>query len=142
MGNKIVFTESILKRFLPKIDTSGECWIWKAALVYGYGKFRVGQTMEMAHRVSYQLFKGEISDGLHLDHLCRTPDCVNPAHLEPVTCRENLMRGHNTLPLLNSQKTHCPLGHDYSPRGNGSRWCKTCNRDQKQRRQEALLLSS
>ena len=35
---------------------------------------------------------GSIPDGLHLDHLCRVPACVNPEHLEPVTLAENNRR--------------------------------------------------
>lgn len=45
-----------------------------------------------AHRHSYQSLVGSIPDGLHLDHLCRVPACVNPEHLEPVTLAENNRR--------------------------------------------------
>jgi hypothetical protein len=53
---------------------------------------------------------GEIPKGLQLDHLCRTPLCFNPQHLEPVTSKENTMRGLG-VSSLNAKKTHCKHGH-------------------------------
>ena len=49
--------------------------------------------MVMAHRFAYEEYVGPIPDGLQIDHLCRNKWCVNPEHLEPVTCRENALRG-------------------------------------------------
>lgn len=65
------------------------CWIWTASRDRrGYGRF----DRKLAHRTAYQLLVGDIPDGLELDHLCRTPACVNPEHLEPVTHAENVRR--------------------------------------------------
>jgi hypothetical protein len=47
----------------------------------------------MAHRFAYELLVGPIPEDLELDHLCRVRHCVNPAHLEPVTHLENILRG-------------------------------------------------
>jgi len=85
-----------------------------------------------AHRVAYETFVGPIPDGLHLDHLCRNRSCVNPAHLEPVTARENLRRG-NGWAGRNARVTACPQGHDYDDvntrRGRGgARSCRECDR--------------
>ena len=49
-----------------------------------------------------------------IDHLCRNPACVNPAHLEPVTNRTNIRRGYGPSGL-NARKTHCIKGHEYTP---------------------------
>jgi HNH endonuclease len=71
----------------------GPCWLWTAATNYGYGVFRIDRRSIYAHRYAYELLVGPIPDGLQLDHLCRVPPCVNPTHLEPVTHRENILRG-------------------------------------------------
>lgn len=83
------------ERFWPKVDRRGpdECWPWLATLDrYGYGTFHDGRRLTGAHRMAYELLRGPIPDGLELDHLCRTRGCVNPAHLEAVTHRENMGR--------------------------------------------------
>lgn len=86
------------ERFWAKVQQADpfECWLWTGAKDRGgYGKFsRAGRGVSaaMAHRWSYEHLIGEIPAGLQLDHLCRTPACVNPWHLEPVTREENLAR--------------------------------------------------
>lgn len=51
---------------------------------------------------------------------------MNPDHLEPVTHRENALRGINV-----GMKTHCVNGHEYTPENtrttpNGRRRCRAC----------------
>jgi hypothetical protein len=48
--------------------------------------------MYAAHRVYWERANGPVPDGLEIDHLCYTPACVNPAHMETVTHGENLRR--------------------------------------------------
>lgn len=103
--------------FWTKVEKTGSCWLWRGQLdAYGYGMVRDprwGKTgTRKAHRLSYAMCIGEIPQGLDLDHLCRVRHCVNPAHLEPVTRRTNLLRGQ-TIPAANAAKTHCPKGHPY-----------------------------
>lgn len=70
------------------------CWIWQGAdSGRGYRRYHEGATTKPAHRAIYEKRNGPIPDGLHLDHLCRVPACVNPEHLEPVTGQVNTQRG-------------------------------------------------
>lgn len=85
------------------------------------------KTEVKAHRYSYALHNGHMSEELVIDHLCSNTVCVNPRHLEAVTQLENVRRGAAKI-------THCKRGHEYTPentryqkRYNG-RLCKTCQR--------------
>ena len=119
-------------RFLRAVKKSDSCWEWAHRLrKNGYGQFRIGDRMIIAHRVSYELFVGPIPAGLEIDHLCRNRGCVNPSHLEPVTKRVNILRGAGAA-AVNAAKTHCIHGHEFRDdntyvRTDGARICRTCN---------------
>ena len=128
------------ERFWAKVEKTDTCWIWIAALGggHGYGMIRSpeGRKMLLAHRVAYELLVGPIPPGLELDHLCRNRRCVNPEHLEPVTHRENILRG-DSPPAHQVKITHCPRGHEYTA-GNTywqgrKRSCLRCRRDRARR---------
>ena len=133
-------------RFWAKVEKTEGCWIWKGC-THGrikYGAFNVTfsvNTAKMlpAHRVSYEITNGRISEGLTIDHLCRNPSCLNPEHLEAVTNRENALRGFG-VGAINIRKTHCPRGHplegsNLSPRHlrKGWRTCLICIAEGKRR---------
>ena len=79
------------QRFWQKVDKSGDCWTWIAAVspTDGYGRFGIGQSVRLSHRVAFELSGHIIPAGMELDHVCRNRVCVNPAHLRPVTRGEN-----------------------------------------------------
>jgi hypothetical protein len=132
----------------------GQCWPWTGAISPdGYGLF-VSEVGNRAHRFSYRLAHGSITDG-QLDHLCHTASadcgggsacmhrrCVNPGHLEPVTHAENMgrmpelvRRTRGTVTGARQRaKTHCPKGHEYDEANTyvdkrGCRNCRTCARE-------------
>lgn len=128
-----------LDRFIDKILIwTDDCWLWTASLdPDGYGMFTVGQRpdgrwkMDKAHRYAYMAFVGEIPEGKEIDHLCRVRSCVNPAHLETVTHRENIHRSPINITALHARQTHCKYGHEFTAentyRHNGGRYCRACN---------------
>lgn len=127
---------SDIDRFWAKVDRSGDCWEWLAHRNWGgYGRFWWGGRLGQAHRFAFQLTHGPIPLGLTIDHLCRNRGCVNPAHLEAVSMRENTLRGIGG-PANNARKTHCYLGHPldeanttiYERDGKPVRRCRACHR--------------
>lgn len=93
-GKDSEFGDSRLpERFWAKAFEREGCWLWCGTMFGGYGQYSHEGKTRKAHRRSYEALVGPIPEGLALDHLCRNPSCVNPAHLEPVTWRENVYRG-------------------------------------------------
>lgn len=118
-----------LQRFWSKVIKTGSCWEWTGAKnKKGYGHFCLNYDILKSHRVSYELFKELIPQGLQIDHLCKNTSCVNPDHLEVVTLQENIRRGnHTNKGIKNRLKTHCPKGHEYSGKDKmGFRLCRIC----------------
>ena len=110
------------------------CWIWATGLsAAGYGRIRWDGELVYAHRLMYESLIGPIPEGLEIDHLCRNRACVDPAHLEPVTHRVNLLRGD--VGAFNAAKTHCPQGHPYDEANTGRsgthRYCRRCSNDRR-----------
>jgi hypothetical protein len=99
-----------------------------------------------AHRWSYEHYIGPIESGLVIDHLCRTPTCVNPYHLEPVTSAENLVRGvgPQVTRERHANRTHCKRGHEFTLENTryckDGRYCAECKRiaTREQKRRERV----
>lgn len=115
------------------------CHEWTGAVqTRGYGSICIGDgKTALAHRVAYFLHHGKIDPSLTLDHLCRNRLCVNPAHLEQVTMRENNRRGFG-FSGVNARKTHCDAGHELAGdnlirKARGSRNCRECQRESERR---------
>ena len=96
-------------RFFAKVEAVDGCWLWTAALhERGYGMFWFENSMVRAHRWSWEFFRGEIPDGLIVDHICHNDDpmckggdtcahrrCVYYEHLDLVPPRVNSGRSNN-----------------------------------------------
>jgi hypothetical protein len=122
----------------------GRCWVWtmKPGTKAGYGIVSYRHKRFLAHQVSYRLTKGEVPEGLELDHRCHNRICVRPSHLRAVTHSENA----RNVP----KKEFCPHGHRMSGRnlsiyrikrsGGQHRVCRQCAR-QTQRKSRARMIA-
>ena len=150
----IYVRKSMAERLWAKTDCHGPmlspylgpCWLYCGSPdAGGYGKISDGKGHCMkASRAAYQVVRGPIPDGLVIDHLCRNPPCVNPAHLEPVTQAENVRRGElvTTARARMLARMECRNGHPYDAENTreyrGVRICKRCSRERYRRHKRKL----
>lgn len=123
------------------------CRVYAGQLTNGYGCVKVGSLTDgtrrtaRVHVVVWEHANGPVPEGLELDHLCRQRDCHEPTHLEPVTTRENVLRGLSPT-AVNARKTCCPQNHLYDDANTytdakGCRHCRACGRARRRARRAA-----
>jgi len=80
------------KRLYNNLDyTKSGCWLWKGMTgSSGYGQIKAFGKMISCHRLSYELYKGQIPDDRDVCHTCDNPVCINPDHLFIANHKENM----------------------------------------------------
>lgn len=94
--------------FWKKVQKSDGCWIWTGAKTNkGYGVIRRADKNYLAHRFSYTLKNGPISDGVFICHKCDNPLCVNPDHHfegdNSANMRDCFSKGRGKIPLMKGE---------------------------------------
>jgi len=131
-----------LKRGVEEITETG-CWVWMGAVKEnGYARHYARLNDEPrknwhVHRLTYTLVRGPIPDGCEIDHLCRVRCCVNPAHLEAVPHRINLLRGDG-ISAKCARKVECLRGHPFTGHNlmkkRKGRGCRACHNEGRRHR--------
>lgn len=88
--------KSLKARFEAKVAVvESGCHEWQSTIHRdGYGKFWHETGQVQAHRMAYQIYKGEVPEGLWVLHKCDNRKCVNPEHLYLGDAKQNVSDMH------------------------------------------------
>ena len=106
------------ERLFKKVDKSGECWLWTGGKTHdGYGMMTIKGKTTYVHRLSYQLHKGEIPEGMYVCHSCDVPSCINPDHLWLGNNADNMKDMYKKERRVHVRSDTCKRGHVYEEVG-------------------------
>lgn len=142
--------ERIERLSMPEPNTG--CWLWIASGRSNqngieYGRLEVttdGSCRKVAaHRVSYEVFKGPIPNGLNVLHKCDVGCCVNPDHLFLGTQVDNMKDCYAKGRIRNGRGVCLPkvktARSQKCSAAWGTRWCLNCGRFLKRYDQRCLI---
>lgn len=83
-------TAKDIHKFLENVLFDDGCWNWDGDKNYGYGRLRVAESMQRAHRVAWYVYNGPIPDGQYVLHQCDNRACIRPSHLFLGSHKDNM----------------------------------------------------
>lgn len=128
------------ERFWAKVSIADGCWLWTGKPTpHGYGRLNMGGgRYVLAHRLSWALLRGPLSELTPLDHKCHNADkecrggrkcphrlCVNPDHLQLSSTGDNVRHGYES-------RAYCRNGHELTSDNiyaKGAARCRRCHRN-------------
>jgi hypothetical protein len=133
--------KSYMRAFGNSYRTPKGCLLPKMSNPHVYSEIRVGQDKIRLHRLTAILFLGLDENNprqhaLHRDDRCEYKGCFNPAHIYVGGRSDNMSDAVKFGKNHNSNKTHCPHGHEYTIENTvmssvNARVCKICMRGRK-----------
>ena len=74
-----------------------DCWLYTGKVgSAGYPLVRYQGKQWLSHRLVYQLYRGQLREGLVVMHICENKRCLNPNHLRQDTQSSNMQQACTT----------------------------------------------